>query len=305
EEFFKQNGSPWSELMHLPYFDLVWHSVIDPMHNLLLGIVRTQWHPQWIKTNTLQAPTAAGNGRELGFVHQFLSTFESPAWAGKLPTRIGEPAGSNLTADSYKFAMLTAWPLVVSSPCLVIHIVSDPIHKIPIVWDIFINEAIKDQAKDVQEYPECHAQWQKDFDDRCKRNLMVAPMGKCKKKDKSKDPELIGPKPPMVRMQPDEPINFLRISAALKVFCASSVSLYGVNTLKPNSHWAVHLCEQVLDYGPIYNFWAFLSEHLNKVLKSATFNKWVGGQIEITMMCEFTCSSRLDTIVSARLFSDH
>ena len=35
--FFSQHGVRWTELARLPYFDLVRHTIIDLMHNLLLG----------------------------------------------------------------------------------------------------------------------------------------------------------------------------------------------------------------------------------------------------------------------------
>ena len=36
-EFFATYGVRWTELARLPYFDIVRQSIIDPMHNLLLG----------------------------------------------------------------------------------------------------------------------------------------------------------------------------------------------------------------------------------------------------------------------------
>ncbi|KAG1797568.1 uncharacterized protein BJ212DRAFT_1289663 [Suillus subaureus] len=117
-------------------------------------------------------------------------------------------------------------------------------------------------------------------------------------------------------MQCDEPINFLHLSTAVKIFCGSSIKLdmlphvemllqeyllkykrlYCVDALKPNFHWAVHLRQQILDYGPVYNFWAFLSEHLNKVLKSSNSNNWTGGQIEISMMRKFAHGAQIDSL---------
>ncbi len=38
DALFKLHGSRWSELMRLPYYDCVKMTVIDPMHNLLLGV---------------------------------------------------------------------------------------------------------------------------------------------------------------------------------------------------------------------------------------------------------------------------
>ncbi len=38
EEFVRLNACRWSEFARLPYFDLVRMVVIDPMHNLILGL---------------------------------------------------------------------------------------------------------------------------------------------------------------------------------------------------------------------------------------------------------------------------
>lgn len=38
EVFFKKFGVRWSEFVRLPYFDMIRMRVIDPMHNLLLGM---------------------------------------------------------------------------------------------------------------------------------------------------------------------------------------------------------------------------------------------------------------------------
>jgi hypothetical protein len=37
EEFFAEHGAQWTEFARLDYFDLVRYTVVDPMHNLLLG----------------------------------------------------------------------------------------------------------------------------------------------------------------------------------------------------------------------------------------------------------------------------
>lgn len=38
DEFVRQHASRWTELAWLPYFDLCRMIVVDPMHNLLLGM---------------------------------------------------------------------------------------------------------------------------------------------------------------------------------------------------------------------------------------------------------------------------
>jgi hypothetical protein len=77
-----------------------------------------------------------------------------------------------------------------------------------------------------------------------------------------------------------------------------TVQLYGAKAMKPNFHWAVHLEEQICDFGPVYNFWTFLSERLNKLLKSSNSNNWTtGGQLEISMMREFVSGMRMEALV--------
>ena len=41
--------------------------------------------------------------------------FEAPLWAGRLPLRMGDPAGGSLSSDEYKFAATTPLPMIVSS----------------------------------------------------------------------------------------------------------------------------------------------------------------------------------------------
>lgn len=68
--------------------------------------------------------------------------------------------------------------------------------------------------------------------------------------------------------------------------------------MKPNHHWAVHTADQIRDYGPMYSFWAFLTERLNKILKNLNSNNWTGGRLEESMMREFHRSASLDGVVS-------
>lgn len=70
---FSEHGVRWSEFMRLPYFDTVDMTLIDPMHNLLLGIIKAQWYNRWIQTGVLRATTEAGMERELADVHEFLN----------------------------------------------------------------------------------------------------------------------------------------------------------------------------------------------------------------------------------------
>ncbi|KAF8834588.1 hypothetical protein BDN67DRAFT_914663, partial [Paxillus ammoniavirescens] len=255
------------------------------------GIIKTQWYNQWIQGSALRASTET-RVRELDIIHKFLSMVRISKFF-------------NLR-NEYKFAATTAWPII-----------------IPVVWDAFVTEAENEHQTSLKSFTKRQAQFMKDW--KAWQERQEAPpstsKGKGKKGKKGTDDDK-EPKPlkmPKVRMQREEPVNFLRLSAALKIFCGSSIKLemlpraeellqaylfgykqiYGPESMKPNFHWAVHLATQIRDYGPVYNFWAFLSERLNKVLKSSNSNNWTGGQIEISMMREFAHGSRLDSLVSS------
>lgn len=63
--------------------------------------------------------------------------------------------------------------------------------------------------------------------------------------------------------------------------------LYGPDVIRPNHHYAVHTAEFIRDYGPLYCFWTFLFERLNKVLKSFSTNNHANGEVEVTFFREF------------------
>jgi hypothetical protein len=48
----------------------------------------------------------------------------------------------------------------------------------------------------------------------------------------------------------------------------------------------------------VYNFWAFLTERLNKLLKNLNSNNnWTGGLLEVSMMREFHRNPAVDSAV--------
>ena len=64
-----------------------------------------------------------------------------------------------------------------------------------------------------------------------------------------------------------------------------------MNVIKPNHHYASHIREFVWNFGPLHDFWTYLYERLNKVLKSFNTNNHGQGELEATFFGEFqrTC----------------
>ncbi|KAJ7369115.1 hypothetical protein DFH08DRAFT_983984 [Mycena albidolilacea] len=257
-EFFSQYGVQWTKFACLQYFDLVKYTIIDPMHNLLLGVAKAQWYNRWIEGGTLRGNTAKFY-RELQFIHDFLEWFEAMKWARKLPLYVGEPAGGSLTADECKLAVTGPWAVVASEIT------------IPIVWERFFKEADREHNNALQRYDKKQTEYRMKM--------------KAWEKDNTKSDPLTAPLEPVSRMQAGEQMTFLCFANALKIF-------FSMGAMKPNHCWAVHTPEQIRDYGPVYEFWAFLTKCLNKVLKNMNSNNWSGGRLEVFMMHEFHRSTR-------------
>jgi hypothetical protein len=187
------------------------------------------------------------------------------------------------------------------------------------VWERFLEEATKEFKSAEKRYPAMRREYEK------------------KKRDWEKSNKSSGePKPPTQprpRMQKGEDENFLRFSAFLKIVVGNSIrtdtlpaikqllqdyllnflevclfnchhysilsdtKFHGADNMKPNHHWAVHIPEQVVQYGPLNGFWAFLTERLNKILKNLNSNNWTGGRLEVSMMREFHRSTQITSVV--------
>lgn len=67
-------------------------------------------------------------------------------------------------------------------------------------------------------------------------------------------------------------------------FCRSVEDLYGSSKVTPNMHLHCHLCECILDFGPVYGFWCFSFERFNGILGALHVNNH---QIEVQLMRKF------------------
>ncbi|KAK7008315.1 hypothetical protein R3P38DRAFT_2552218 [Favolaschia claudopus] len=306
--------------------------VIDPMHNLFLGIVKTHFYHIWVQLNVLRKT------KELRTLHALLSKLKLPAHLGRLPSLIGEPAGGSLTADQWLvFATIVA-PLI-----------------IPQLWQEYIpeespQELAQRRAREIAATLEA-----KRAAAAAARQAQPAPAaGKRSRKPSAKaaamdidpdeldagavdesDDDSYGLNPTQQRkrrrqqqhdrqaasieddeardnatpsnLHPDDPRNFLKLCTALKTFiagvitetdltrsdtlireyCAELVELYGAEVIRPNHHYATHTAQNIRNYGPLREFWTFLFERLNKVLKSYKTPNHAGGELETSFFREF------------------
>ena len=100
----RKYGVRYSELLRLPYFDIVECHVIDPMHNLLLGTgkyLMTLWKDKGILTKT-----------QFECIQQEVDATIVPACVGRIPHKISSNF-SGFTADQWK-----NWICIYSTLCL-------------------------------------------------------------------------------------------------------------------------------------------------------------------------------------------
>jgi hypothetical protein len=138
---------------------------------------------------------------------------------------------------------------------------------------------------------------------------------------------------------PDDPANFLKICSALRIlirrrltdpdidradalireYCTELIpvspccllgqqanmhtsQLYGSVVMKPNHHYATHVSDCARNFGPLHDFWTFLFERLNKVLKSYRTNNHAQGELEVMFFNEFHKTCRTSRVVCDRTF---
>ncbi|KAI6126335.1 hypothetical protein EDD16DRAFT_1690711 [Pisolithus croceorrhizus] len=227
------------------------------MHNLFLGLVKMHFYGIWVQGKILWP------NHELAMLHNMLSDFVIPGSCGRLPTDIGVPAGGSLTANQWLLLATIYGPIVVHyvfSHCLsaagkaVMEKQQEATQKAN--NKISLTEAKKHRKEAYMTEKTCIAQ----------ENFAIA---KTKKQER------------------------LQQMAAVQVGKAQQVEakkLYGSSVIKLNHHYSTHVGDCTHNFGPLHDFWTFLCEHLNKVLKSYKANNHANGELKTTFFKEFHCT---------------
>ncbi|KIM51792.1 hypothetical protein SCLCIDRAFT_18301 [Scleroderma citrinum Foug A] len=300
KNFVKDFATHFTQLSRLPYFDLVNQIVIDPMHNLFLGLVKMQFYNIWVQGKILRA------NHELRILHELLADFEVPVHCGKLPTDIGTPAGGSLTADQWLLLATLYGPIV-----------------IPQLWNTCLSDAAKEGpltdciALIAQQETKKTTNEEKQRENlQSKTQSRKATKGRADVDTATEEPssgvQVEGAETGCL-LHPQDPLNFLKLCAALRLiiknttndaeidladglirsYCTEVISLYGSHCMKTNHHYATHTAQYIRNFSPLNGFWTFLFERLNKILKSYKTNNHSNGELETTFFNKFhrTCQS--------------
>ncbi|THU81926.1 hypothetical protein K435DRAFT_692588, partial [Dendrothele bispora CBS 962.96] len=318
DQFVRENATQWSELYCLPYFDVCEMIVIDPMHNLFLGVVKTHFYHIWVQQGILR------KNKELKALHGMLSQLTLPSKLGRLPRLIGEPAGGSLTADQWLIFATIVAPLAIPQ-LWQDYLPSEPPEVVAsrrasaIMANLEARRAaaaaaraasLDNVAEDQVATGEGHVEVEEQMGKRSRRPTeRAAGKGKAARKGnfKKKDTRFEAPESPVSNLHPNDPANFLKLATALVLFtahlindedveradilireyCTELIELYGASVIRPNHHYATHTASNIRNYGPLHEFWTFLFERLNRVLKSYNTANHSGGELEVSFFREF------------------
>lgn len=106
-KFVKRTHVRWSEMLRLPYYNPIRHLVVDPMHNLFLGIAKWIVKKLWIDSGKITQS-------DLEAMEKKAEKIKLPANMGRIPNKIATGNGfSGFTADQWKtFILIYAIPLL-------------------------------------------------------------------------------------------------------------------------------------------------------------------------------------------------
>ncbi|RPD77473.1 hypothetical protein L226DRAFT_521134 [Lentinus tigrinus ALCF2SS1-7] len=267
DEFVKARATRWSELAQLPYFNMCDMIVIDPMHNLFLGLVKTHFYIIWVQLKILRKT------KELSTFHDMLKMFTVPSKLGRLPHLVGEPAGGSLTSDQW---MLLA---IIIAPMLRLSSHNSGLNASPTL----MNMELEPDDEGAVEIPDDDAYQSEQSDD-----------------SDADEGGWSG-----TSIHPRDLPNFLKLSRALRLLLAPELTTSDVTDadqlLREYCTELLEASDFVLNFGPLREFWTFVFERLNKILKSFKTNNHDGGELECTFLREFHRTAELYRLLAEGL----
>ncbi|KAJ7753057.1 hypothetical protein DFH07DRAFT_774194 [Mycena maculata] len=229
-------------------------------------IFKTQWLNAWIQDPAALRKRTEKTTREIDHIHNYLNALEMPSWVARLPTQVGYPAGGSLTADELKGMLLIFCPLI-----------------IPNIWDEWYPIAAADHEKS-------NLSWKKKETARLNRIANET--------DTSADHNGPGRPPKAIRMHKNDPDLLLKFASSIKILLAGTIDVRALPRAQQLlEEYLTGFLEIIRDFGPVYGFWTFLFERLNKLLKSYDTNNHGDGELEVTFFREFHRDANLREVV--------
>ncbi|KAK0439731.1 uncharacterized protein EV420DRAFT_1486184 [Desarmillaria tabescens] len=296
DEFATAYATRWTELFHLPYFDVCEMVVIDPTHNLFLGLIKTHFYHIWVQQNVLRKT------KELRALHVIMAENQQiphiwSDYGGHQETPAGmatrRAASIAEVLEAKKQAAIQAKKQAAEEARR-----PQPT-RIPTARvaqrdiepedDNGVNDGSRMQGDDP------------DYDALSRARKRPKPNTLSVAEEEERDNAMAS------NLHRDDPANFVKLCRVLRILVSKTITtddlklsdrllrsytkelmvLYGAAVIKPNHHYATHVSSCIKNYRPLREFWTFLFERLNKVLKSFKTGNQSGGELETTFFREF------------------
>ncbi|KAF8131720.1 hypothetical protein K438DRAFT_1788225 [Mycena galopus ATCC 62051] len=316
--FVKEHAARFCELSRLPYFNLCTMIIIDPMHNLLLGLVKTHFYNIWVLNKVLRKT------KEMRRFHALLADMVAAVivcpilipqiWSEYMPSdveavqnhrinmlKLSIAEKKNAAAEARKAKAEAQKQATAAQAPAQMPIARPKRNRRP-------TERAAQMDVDPDQSGADAGAMEEDDDDKY-QEIPGGPRkrGRTRRDDEDDEEEEEREGRTPSNLHPDDPSNFCKLSSAIKLLLAHPIThaqideserllrsylpelitLYGEDVIKPNHHYATHTAEDVRNYGPLQEFWTFLFERINKVLKSYNSSNHSGGELETSFFREF------------------
>ncbi|KAF7371377.1 hypothetical protein MSAN_00774200 [Mycena sanguinolenta] len=263
-------------------------------------LVKTHFYQIWVLHKVLRKT------KEMRRFHALLAELRLPAFLGRLPSLMGVPAGGSLTADQWLIAAIVVCPILV--PQIWAEYMSADVDQVLIRRVGGIKATIAEKKAAAAEARRKKAEALAAERDKAPPAIEPRPQrarrqtARAAQMDVDPNEEALDAGAvlderdgeyediPAVKLLLAHPITDSQIDEAeklLRSYLPELCRLYGTDVIKPNHHYATHTPEDVRNYGPLQEFWTFLFERINKVLKSFNSSNHSGGELETSFFREF------------------
>ncbi|KAG8714131.1 hypothetical protein FRC09_017971 [Ceratobasidium sp. 395] len=321
--FSTSGGYRYVALLKLPYWDGARMVVVDPMHCMFLGIVKWQLKNIWAKYLHMRE----GDGFEIDMLHDIVQSAQLPDFLGRPPPHTGTKQGGSLTADQLRTLISVVFPIAIP-------VIWDTIdqasadqraleeyrrqkaeHARLVAEREVMKRVMGANAPALPPLPNAPRAPRRPRKGKKKQAARTGqhsyPDDEYLLEEDESDPEILVHT--SFRRADDASIIDLALAVQnltrrnvtteqqengrmhLRRYLATFAKARGLENMAPNHHLSTHIPDQVSDYGPGPQTWAFGSERLNRELKNTRTNRHTGGTVEDTYANTFFRRQALST----------
>ncbi|KAG8737673.1 hypothetical protein FRC10_007954 [Ceratobasidium sp. 414] len=295
--------------LQLPYWDGARMIVVDPMHCLFLGVVKWQIKRIWLEFKHLRED----HELELNLLHSIIESAQLPDFLGRPPPKTGTKEGGSLTSDQYRTLINVVFPIAVPVIWGGIDTKSaeqrsmEDYRRRRVDYERAVRERTELKRLLGGKVPDSKLPPLPDaprMPRRSRKQNQNQPGPSTSTANPQIEPFYMADDPELqihTSFQKNDDASIIDLAIAIANLTGRTISseqqqrgimhlgrylrnfalARGIENMAPNHHLCTHITKQTEDYGPAPQMWAYGSERLNKITKSAHTNRHAGGEVEV------------------------